>query len=185
MIRHLPNLLSLSRLLAVPFLLILAWQGRDDAFLVLLIVALSTDALDGFIARRFHCESPLGARLDSWGDFAIYSTVPLAAWWLWPDLLRQEAVAVITIMISFLLPVTLGFIKFHGITSYHTWSVKVAAVWMAAALLALFVLEIAWPIRVAAVLCAWSGLEEIAITLLLGERRTNVRSLWHVWRTLR
>ena len=77
-----PNLLSGFRLLAAPVMLYLAWIGKPNGFLVLLAISLSTDAVDGFLARRLSWQSELGARLDSWGDFATYVSVPLGAWWL-------------------------------------------------------------------------------------------------------
>ena len=86
-----PNLLSGFRLLAAPIMLYLAWTGKPLSFLIMLAISLSTDAIDGFLARRLNWQSELGARLDSWGDFTTYITVPLGAWWLWPDILRREA----------------------------------------------------------------------------------------------
>ena len=45
---RIPNLLSGLRLLAAPFMLYLSWTGFRLAFLVLLVFALLSDALDGF-----------------------------------------------------------------------------------------------------------------------------------------
>jgi hypothetical protein len=38
----------------------------------------------------------------------------------------------------------------------------------------------AWPFRVAAVICILAAIEEIALTLLLSEPESNVRSVWDV-----
>ena len=38
----------------------------------------------------------------------------------------------------------------------------------------------AWPFRWAAVICMLAAIEEIALTLLLSEPESNVRSLWDV-----
>ena len=78
-----PNLLSAFRLLCVPALLGLAWHGAATPFLVLFGLGLLSDVLDGVAARRLGQESELGARLDQTADFAIWSCLPLAAWWLW------------------------------------------------------------------------------------------------------
>ncbi|MBW2327077.1 MAG: CDP-alcohol phosphatidyltransferase family protein, partial [Deltaproteobacteria bacterium] len=72
-----PNLLSGFRLFAAPFLLYLAWMGHPNLFLVLLALSLLSDSIDGFVARRLNEVSELGTKLDSWGDLAIYLTVPL------------------------------------------------------------------------------------------------------------
>lgn len=73
---RIPNLLSGLRLVAAPFMLYLSWMGFRVTFLVLLVFALLSDAIDGFIARRLNIKSDIGARLDSWGDLATYLTVP-------------------------------------------------------------------------------------------------------------
>ena len=69
--------------MCAPVLLALAWNGAMNPFLALFALGLVSDVLDGVIARRFGVESEFGARLDQWGDFALWVCLPLAAWWLW------------------------------------------------------------------------------------------------------
>jgi CDP-diacylglycerol--glycerol-3-phosphate 3-phosphatidyltransferase len=135
---NIPNILSSFRLFAAPFLLFIAWQGWPNLFLAILAISLLSDAIDGFIARRLNVTSKAGARLDSWGDFVTYLTVPLCAWWLWPEILQREAFFVLTGIIFFLLPALTGFIKFKMLPSYHTWAAKILAVLMCLALYILF-----------------------------------------------
>lgn len=176
---NIPNLISGFRLLAAPVMLYLAWIGRPVGFLVLLAISLITDAIDGFLARRLNWQSELGARLDSWGDFATYVTVPLGAWWLWPDILRREAVFVWLAIAAYVVPIAIGFVKFHRLTSYHTWAAKLSAVIMSISALLLFLTDIAWPFRCAAVFQAFEAVEEIAITFTIPKWRSNIPSLWH------
>jgi CDP-diacylglycerol--glycerol-3-phosphate 3-phosphatidyltransferase len=76
--RHIPNILSLSRIpfsIALPFL-----AGKYSiAFLVCYGIAGITDALDGMVARRFHWESKLGSKVDSVGDGVFIVCVCVAA----------------------------------------------------------------------------------------------------------
>src|SRR5438132_526041 len=88
----LPNLLSSVRLILVPVLLACAWSEWSRAFLFCLIGSLVTDMMDGLLARRLHQATSLGAKLDSWADLLTFLALPLCAWWLRPDVLRQEAV---------------------------------------------------------------------------------------------
>ncbi len=73
--RHLPNALCVLRiLLIVP----IAWALLHGAVLTALVVfalAAFTDALDGFLAKRFHWESELGKRLDPLADKLLLVTV--------------------------------------------------------------------------------------------------------------
>jgi len=65
---HLPNLLTLLRLLLVPPVAWLILSGTYGAALLLFVLAAVSDALDGFLARRFGWSSRLGALLDPLAD---------------------------------------------------------------------------------------------------------------------
>ncbi len=124
----------------------------------------------------------MGSHLDSWGDFVIYSTIAICAWILWPDILLRELPYFIIIVLCFVLPALIGFIKFHRFTSYHTWSVKLAVALTVLAYLLLFSGLLDWPFRVAALFCLYAALEEIAITLLIHHEHVDVRSVWQAIR---
>jgi hypothetical protein len=51
---------------------------------------------------------------------------------------------------------------------------------LSGAILILFIAEIAWPFRIAAILQALVGCEEVLITVKLSEPRDNLQSFWHV-----
>jgi CDP-diacylglycerol--glycerol-3-phosphate 3-phosphatidyltransferase len=176
----LPNLLTCSRFLAAPLLLWFAWSRQENAFLIVLAITFLTDALDGMAARILNQESELGAFLDSAGDLLIYGIMAISIWWLWPNIVEHEIVYISAVIISFALPVLVGIIKFHDFTSYHTWLVKIAVVATGIAFFILFIFNISWPFRIAAFLCMFAAIEEIAITFYLAELRSNVRSIWHV-----
>ena len=178
--KNIPNILSSFRLIAVPFLLIIAWQDRPNLFLAILAVSLLSDAIDGFIARKFKVTSKTGTKLDSWGDFATYVTVALCAWRLWPEILQREAFFVVTGIVFFILPVLAGAIKFKKLPCYHTWAAKTQAVLMCLAMYILFITGIAWPFQCAVILQCFVSIEEVAITLWLTEQRYNVPSFWHL-----
>jgi len=179
-IANIPNLLSSFRLLAAPILLFIAKQNRPKLFLALLAVSLLTDTIDGFIARRYKVTSTTGARLDSWGDFVTFITIAISAWWLWPKIMYQEIFFVVTGIMSFLLPVSAGLIKFKKLPSYHTWAAKIQAVLISSSIFILFITGIAWPFRYAVILQVLVSIEEIIITLCLIESKSNIPSLWHL-----
>lgn len=72
-----------------------------------------------------------------------------------------------------------GFLKYHRLTSHHTWSSKALAILVVAVVLTFFLGGPGWPFRALDPLAALSLLEEIAITALLSQRHANVPSLWH------
>lgn len=178
----LPNLLSALRLALAPVLGVLAWIGQPTAFLAVLALALLTDCCDGWLARRLGQTTLLGTRLDSWGDLATWTLVPICAWWLWPDLVRREAAFIAAAAAAFALPIAAGLVRYGRLTSYHTWGAKLSAVLMGGSALLLFLGGPALPFRVSVLVVVLAGLEEIAITATLREWRANVPSLWHARR---
>jgi CDP-diacylglycerol--glycerol-3-phosphate 3-phosphatidyltransferase len=180
-----PNALSGLRIALVPLLLYLAWSGRSTAFLIALSGSLLSDLCDGYLARRLGQATHLGTLLDSYGDLATYLTVPLCAWWLWPDLIRREAWYAAAIVASYTFPIALGYLKYGRLTSYHTYGAKLSAVVMGGSALLLFAGGPPLPFRVATWILVVAELEEIAITSVLPTWRTNVPSILHARRLLR
>ena len=88
-----PNMLTLFRILLVPFYIAASVRGQFTLAFVLFVGAAATDILDGAVARRFNQRSRLGALLDPAADktmmgsgyvFYTFSTTPLLriAGWL-------------------------------------------------------------------------------------------------------
>ena len=68
---NLPNLLTFSRILAVPLIIVLLYSGNRWLNLltaVLVVIAAITDGLDGYVARKHGFESNLGKLLDPLAD---------------------------------------------------------------------------------------------------------------------
>jgi cardiolipin synthase len=68
MIRHVPNILSALRLLAAPLAAWLILAGHDTASLIVFAAASSSDAADGYVARRWGLTSGVGFWLDPVAD---------------------------------------------------------------------------------------------------------------------
>ncbi|MEO5336778.1 MAG: CDP-alcohol phosphatidyltransferase family protein [Magnetospirillum sp. WYHS-4] len=71
MIQAVPNLITLGRLIAVPILVWLILDGRLDVAFWVFVGAGVSDAVDGFIAKRFHAETVIGGFLDPLADKAL------------------------------------------------------------------------------------------------------------------
>ncbi len=177
---NIANGISLLRLAGTPFLLLLAWLGEREGFVWLLALLLLSDALDGYLARRLGLCSELGARLDSWGDLAIYLATPLAIWWLWPEVVAAERVWLLAMVAGFVLPLLLAVVKFGTITSYHTWLDKCAAVLLSIGAVLLLAGYTPWPFRIGVMVLLLAALEEIVITVRLHERRNNIAGVWQL-----
>jgi cardiolipin synthase len=72
---NLPNFISISRLLLVPAVVYLIVTGKFLIAFWLFVIAGISDAIDGFIAKRFHLETELGAYLDPLADKALLVSI--------------------------------------------------------------------------------------------------------------
>lgn len=68
---HLPNAITLTRILLVLPIAWLLWRVRYPEALLLVAVAGVSDAVDGALARRFNWRSEFGALLDPLADKAM------------------------------------------------------------------------------------------------------------------
>jgi len=82
-----PNVLSLIRLALIPVFVLVSIQGYFAVAFFLFVGAAGTDALDGWIARRFNQTSRLGAYLDPAADklmmlatYVVYTLASTAEW---------------------------------------------------------------------------------------------------------
>ena len=75
---NIPNLITLTRLMSVPLMIWLIVSERFGVASCVFVGAGISDALDGFIAKRFDCRTRLGALLDPVADKALLSSVYVA-----------------------------------------------------------------------------------------------------------
>ena len=179
---NVPNVLSSLRIMCVPLLLVLAWNGSTGLFLAFFALGLLSDVLDGALARRLGQESDFGARLDQWADFALWLCLPFGAWWLWPETLRRESAYVILAIVCMVLPTAIAYAKYGAVPGYHTWSVKLGSVLMGIGVPMLLIFDFPWPFRVAALFQLVCAIDELGITSLSPECRHDVPSVFHATR---
>lgn len=179
---NIPNTLSMFRIIAAPFLLLTGWFDMPTLFFILFGLMLLSDALDGIIARMLDQTSELGARLDSYGDILTYLTTPLAVWWLWPDLVKEELHYIIAAIIIYVLPALFSLLKFGKLASYHTWITRLSAVLMSAGVVVLLGFNNNLLFHFAIYFLIIEMIENIVITLILDEQIHNIHSIWHAWK---
>jgi cardiolipin synthase (CMP-forming) len=70
-----PNLVTLVRILLVPIVVWAITSGEMRIAFLLFVGAGVSDAIDGFVAKRFHMTSELGAYLDPLADKALIVSI--------------------------------------------------------------------------------------------------------------
>ncbi len=181
-LHYIPNILSLFRIIAAPFLLLSAWYDLPLLFFILLGMMLISDLLDGIIARRIDHTTERGSRLDSYGDILTYLSTPLAVWWLWPDIVKEELYYIIAAVIIYIVPAIFSFLKFGQLASYHTWITKIAAVLMSVGVVMLLGFDNNLLFHAAVYFLVLVMVENIAITLILPKQKSDIYTLWHAWK---
>ena len=112
------NALTVSRILLsflLPFL-----TPLKTPFLLVYAVCGITDALDGFIARRTHTISKLGARLDSLADLVLIASIIIS---LYPVILFPPGTIVWILVIATIriAAAAVSRVKFKTFASLHTY----------------------------------------------------------------
>ncbi|MFD0386583.1 CDP-alcohol phosphatidyltransferase family protein [Tistrella bauzanensis] len=80
-LRQLPNLITTARILTVPVIVWLVLRGFMTEAFWLFLVAGASDAVDGWIARRFDARTRLGTWLDPLADKLLISGTFVALGW--------------------------------------------------------------------------------------------------------
>lgn len=174
-----PNILSFYRLIAFPFILYFEINKLENLFVIFLVINLITDILDGFIARRFNMQTEFGARLDSIADVGTY-ILAIIGIFVFKATDFQPHLLSFNIFISlFLISNIVSLIKFKRFPSLHLYSSKIGGYIQGSFFFVLFVFGfnlyyyyfmITWGIL--------SFAEQIAIHLILKEKKSNVKGLY-------
>ena len=75
---NIPNIISLVRLLATPLIVWLVLSGEWTWSFFLFVAAGVSDAIDGFIAKRFNAATKVGAYLDPIADKVLLVAIYVA-----------------------------------------------------------------------------------------------------------
>ena len=73
-----PNLITLARIILVPVVVWAIISGEMLSAFALFVVAGVSDAVDGFLAKRFHMTTELGSYLDPLADKALIVSIYVA-----------------------------------------------------------------------------------------------------------
>jgi len=80
--RHIPNIISVFRIILVYPVVHFVLARRFDWALALFVVAGVSDAVDGFLAKRFQWQSRLGSYLDPLADKLLLVSCFVSTAWL-------------------------------------------------------------------------------------------------------
>lgn len=119
---------SFYRIFAAPFLLLLIWLDLRLVFTWLLLISYSTDAIDGYLARKLKITSPRGSQLDSFGDQITLIVGLIGLFYFETSFIRANLTLIIIAFIPYILQMLIAYIKYAKATAFHTYLAKLSAV---------------------------------------------------------
>jgi CDP-diacylglycerol--glycerol-3-phosphate 3-phosphatidyltransferase len=181
---RIPFALTATRILLAPVIIVLAiYFPTRIGFGICLVLGFLSDILDGVIARRLGVVTQALRRFDSVADTVFYLAALFAAWYLYPEAIRQHVVALSVLAALEIARYAVDMVKFKREASYHMWSSKL---WGVALFVGFFSLLVLGQTGLAVTLAIYIGIvadiEGLAISIALRESRVEVPSLIHALR---
>ena len=184
-LKTIPNILSISRLLLMPAMIIPAYLINDESqarfvFLIMFIIIGITDKLDGTLARYLNQTTAIGAKLDTIADMVFY---PLIALWLYrfeSGVVGEWWNLVYFLLALYFFKMIIGKIKFGYVPAFHTICAKTFSAslyfFMIAAMLDADLAKTAFPF-----LCVIGYINQVEETYIMLTRDSvdeNIRSVF-------
>ena len=175
--KHIPNMISCIRIIGA-LILILFYDEFSTQFLIIYGISAATDALDGYLARKFDVCSVLGVTFDTIGD-ALIGIAPVKV------LIVQKLITpwfLAWLGVSFLLFFTsamISFVKFKKLSFPHTYFDKLLGVAVGLSPFLFHILPINVLLSVVATIFSVASIESVIIEIKLKEAKPFVPSIVH------
>lgn len=176
---NIPNALSLSRIVGVPFLFILIYVEPTAWFVGLYVALALTDWLDGLLARRWNQTSEFGSMLDTIGDVALYMSTAYFIIVLFPHNLMPNLGYLYVLFAGFFAVMAVSRVVLGRVLFLHTHISRSAAVILIAAFLLSFYIDTTMLIRLVMVMYIAAFCEMCVIFMKYGSVDPDTRTiLW-------
>ncbi len=170
---------SFYRILAVPLLIALIWLGERELFTWFLLISYSTDAIDGFLARKLKISSARGSQLDSIGD-QITLVVGLIGLLVFEnEFIKTNYILILIAFLPYILQMLIAFYKYGKATAFHTYLAKSSAVLQGVFILfTLFFAPVYWLFYLMIVIGVLETIEEITLIYMYDKWVQDVKGIY-------
>lgn len=125
MIKHVPNILSVCRIILIPVIVTSIVSGNYLLALIVFTISSLTDIVDGYIARNFDAVTNVGKLLDPLSD--KLTQLSLIASLVWADIISGWILIVLLIK-EFIMISGAAFLYGKSVVVYSKWYGKLATV---------------------------------------------------------
>lgn len=119
---------SFYRIVAAPFLLLLIWFDQRLIFTWFLLISYATDAIDGFLARRYKITSARGSQLDSIGDQITLVVGLIGLFYFETEFIKENILIIILAFFPYIIQMIIAYWKYGKATAFHSYFAKTSAV---------------------------------------------------------
>lgn len=170
---------SFYRIAAAPFLLIILWLGEREIFTWLLLLSYSTDAIDGFLARKLKITSARGSQLDSFGDQITFAVGLIGILTFEYDFVKEQVILIMLVLMPYIFQMIIAFVKYGKATAFHTYLAKLSAIVQSVFIIwLLFFSPVYWLFYVMVVLGLLETTEEIILIIMYDNWVAGVKGIY-------
>jgi cardiolipin synthase len=169
---NIPNCITLGRVLAVPFVFWLLVSGRYQTAFFIFVVAGISDAVDGWLAKRYNWQTELGAYLDPLADKLLVVSIFVAMGWQ-GELPSWLVIAVVSRDMLIITGVMLAWVLDHRIT-IHPLAVSKANTFSQLVLAATVLADTGFGL-------GWTTLRMILVWMTLGLTLASLCAYTLIW----
>lgn len=174
-----PDWFSFYRIVAAPILLVVLFLDLRLLFSWLLLISFATDAVDGFLARKYKITSDRGSQLDSLGDQITFVIGVFGLFYFEYDFIYDNLWLILIAFAPYVLQMVIALVKYGKTTAFHTYLAKVSAILQALFILCLlFFGPIYWLFYAVIIIGVIETIEEIILIFLYDNWVAEVKGLY-------
>jgi len=170
---------SFYRIFAAPFLIALICLDERLLFAWLLLISYSTDAIDGFLARKLKITSARGSQLDSFGDQITLIIGLIGLFYFEKDFVITNLVIILIAFIPYIIQMSIAYSKYRKATAFHTYLAKLSAIFQSIFILwSLFFSPVYALFYIMIVIGLLETFEEIILIFMYDEWASDIKGIY-------
>lgn len=170
---------SFYRIFAVPVLIVFIWLGERELFSWFMLISYSTDAIDGYLARKLNISSARGSQLDSYGDQLTLIIALFGLLIFEYGFMRDNFILILVAFVPYIVQMLIAFKKYGKATAFHTYLAKLSAIIQATFVLwILFFGPVYWLFYTMIILGVIETIEEITLIFMYDNWVEGVKGIY-------
>jgi CDP-diacylglycerol--glycerol-3-phosphate 3-phosphatidyltransferase len=144
-----------------------------------MLISYSTDAIDGYLARKLKITSARGSQLDSYGDQLTLIIALFGLLIFEYDFMRENFILILIAFVPYIIQMLIALKKYGKATAFHTYLAKLSAITQAAFVLwILFFGPVYWLFYTMIILGIIETIEEITLIFMYDNWVEGVKGIY-------